>query len=105
MESVSELTMASCYGKLMENPVFMIFSFILSFPMYILMVLYIRPIAKYATERLFLMIFVLFGVTWLVFTILYIAPMDAATNILGQTATQEQIDTFNRVYGLSLIHI
>lgn len=100
MESVSELTMASCYGKLMENPIFMIFSFILSFPMYILMVLYIRPIAKYATERLFLMIFVLFGVTWLVFTILYIAPMDAATNILGQTATQEQIDTFNRVYGL-----
>ena len=69
--------------------------------MYILMVLYIRPIAKYATERLFLMIFVLFGVTWLVFTILYIAPMDAATNIrVGRTATQEQIDTFNRVYGL-----
>lgn len=100
MQKVSEVTMASAYRALMENPVFMVLSFVLSFPMYILMILYVRPIAKYSVERLFLMIFVLFGVTWLVFTILYIAPMDAATNILGQTATQEQIDSFNKVYGL-----
>lgn len=100
MQGIHEITVTSCYAGLMANPVFMIASFVLSFPMYILMILYMRPIAKYVTERLFLMIFVLFGVTWLVFTILYIAPMDAATNILGQTATQEQIDTFNHVYGL-----
>ena len=100
MNGGSEVTMASCYAELMDKIPFVVASAILSFPMYILMMLFMRPMAKYITERLFLMIFVLFGVTWLVFTILYIAPMDAATNILGQTATQEQIDTFNRVYGL-----
>lgn len=100
MEKVQEITMVSCYEDLIENTAFLIASVLFSFPMYILMFLYVRPIAKYVTERLFLMIFVLFGVTWLVFTILYIAPMDPATNLLGQTATQEQIDTFNKVYGL-----
>ena len=100
MSGGSEVTMVSCYAELMEKVPFAVASVIISFPMYILMMLFMRPMAKYITERLFLMIFVLFGVTWLVFTILYIAPMDAATNILGQTATQEQIDTFNRVYGL-----
>lgn len=100
MEQIREVTVVSVYENLMKNTGFFWLSVVLSFPMYILMFLYVRPIAKYVTERLFLMIFVLFGVTWLVFTILYIAPMDAATNILGQTATQEQIDTFNKVYGL-----
>ena len=100
MEKVQEITMVSCYESLIENTAFLIASVVLSFPMYILMFLYVRPIAKYVTERLFLMIFVLFGVTWLVFTILYIAPMDPATNLLGQTATQEQIDSFNKLYGL-----
>lgn len=100
MQGVQEITVASCYADLMSNPVLMIVSIILSFPMYILMILFMRPIAKYVTERLFLMIFVLFGVTWLVFTILYIAPMDPALNILGQTATQEQIDSFRHIYGL-----
>lgn len=100
MQKVHEITLVSCYFELMQNPAFMIASFVLSFPMYILMLLFMRPIAKYVTERLFLMIFVLFGVTWLVFTILYIAPMDAAMNILGQTATPEQIANFNHIYGL-----
>ena len=100
MEKVQEITMVSCYESLIGNTAFLIASVVLSFPMYILMFLYVRPIAKYVTERLFLMIFVLFGVTWLVFTILYIAPMDPATNLLGQTATQEQIDSFNKLYGL-----
>lgn len=100
MQKIHEVTMAFCYEELMGSTVFKAASFVLSFPMYLLMVIYVRPIAKYVTERLFLMIFVLFGVTWLVFTILYIAPMDAAKNILGQAATQEQIDAFNKVYGL-----
>ena len=100
MQKVHEITLVSCYAELMQNPAFMAVSFVLSFPMYILMLLFMRPIAKYITERLFLMIFVLFGVTWLVFTILYIAPMDAAMNILGQTATPEQIANFNHIYGL-----
>lgn len=97
---VSEVTMASCYAELIDNPLFLIASVILSFPMYVVMVLFTNAITKYATDRIVMMIFVLFGVTWLVFTILYISPMDPALNILGQTATQEQVEQFNRVYGL-----
>lgn len=100
MQHVSEVTVASCFEQLFDNGLFMIASIILSLPMYILMFLFQRPTAKYVTERLFMMIFVLFGVTWLVFTILYIAPMDPAMNILGQTATPEQIEAWNKVYGL-----
>lgn len=100
MQGVSEVTMASVFGSLIDNKVFFAASLVLSFPMYIVMVLFMNPISKYATDRIVMMVFVLFGVTWLVFTILYISPMDPALNILGQTATQEQVDQFNRVYGL-----
>lgn len=97
---VHEVTMASCYAELISNPLFFVASLILSFPMYIVMVLFTNAITKYATDRIVMMVFVLFGVTWLVFTILYISPMDPALNILGQTATQEQVEQFNRIYGL-----
>ena len=100
MQGVSEVTMASVFSSLIDNKVFFVASLVLSFPMYIVMVLFMNPISKYATDRIVMMVFVLFGVTWLVFTILYISPMDPALNILGQTATQEQVDQFNRVYGL-----
>ena len=100
MQGIKEVTMSSCYSDLMDNMGFRVLSIIISLPMYIIMYLFTKPIGKYATERIFMMIFVLFGVTWLVFTILYISPMDPALNILGQTATQEQVDQFNRVYGL-----
>ncbi|MEG1863421.1 MAG: ABC transporter permease, partial [Oscillospiraceae bacterium] len=100
MQGVSEITMASCFSSLIDNKFFFAVSLVVSFPMYILMVLFMNPISKYITDRLFMMIFVLFGVTFLVFTILYISPMDPAVNILGQTATPDQVDAFNRVYGL-----
>ncbi|ONI37943.1 peptide ABC transporter permease, partial [Candidatus Epulonipiscium fishelsonii] len=82
------------------SPILTFFSILISWPMYLLILLYPRPIIKYITDRLFMMIFVLFGVTFLVFTILYISPMDPALNILGQTATTEQVEQFNKVYGL-----
>lgn len=97
---IHEVTMASCYADLISKPLFLLISVIISFPMYIVMLLFTNAITKYATDRIVMMIFVLFGVTWLVFTILYISPMDPALNILGQTATQEQVEQFNRVYGL-----
>ena len=100
MKGVHEVTMAAVYSDLIDNKFFLLMSVVLSFPMYIVMVLFMNPISKYATDRIVMMIFVLFGVTWLVFTILYISPMDPALNILGQTATQDQVDQFNRVYGL-----
>ena len=100
MQGVREVTIAQVYGDLIENKLFLLVSVVLSFPMYIVMVLFQNPISKYATDRIVMMIFVLFGVTWLVFTILYISPMDPALNILGQTATPEQVEQFNRGYGL-----
>ena len=100
MQGVREVTMAQAYADLIDNKLFLFASVIVSFPMYIVMVLFQNPISKYATDRIVMMIFVLFGVTWLVFTILYISPMDPALNILGQTATPEQVEQFNRVYGL-----
>lgn len=100
MQGVREVTMAQAYADLIDNKLFLIASVIVSFPMYIVMVLFQNPISKYATDRIVMMVFVLFGVTWLVFTILYISPMDPALNILGQTATPEQVEQFNRVYGL-----
>ncbi len=100
MQGVKEVTMAAVYAGLIDNKAFLALSVIVSFPMYIVMVLFQNPISKYATDRIVMMIFVLFGVVWLVFSILYISPMDPALNILGQTATQEQVDSFNKVYGL-----
>ncbi|MBQ8804265.1 MAG: ABC transporter permease [Tyzzerella sp.] len=100
MQNIKEITMASCYSDLMDNMLFRIISIVISLPMYIIMFLFTRPIAKYATERIFMMIFVLFGVVWLVFTILYIAPMDASKNILGPTATQDMIDSWKSMHGL-----
>ena len=82
MQGAQEVTMASVYSDLMDNMLLRVISIVISLPMYILMFLFTRPIAKYATERIFMMIFVLFGVVWLVFSILYIAPMDAAKTSL-----------------------
>nr|WP_276536557.1 ABC transporter permease [Tissierella carlieri] len=68
--------------------------------MYVLILIYSNPYTKYIFERLLMMIFVIFGVTWLVFTILYLSPMDPAINVLGQTATPDQVAEFNRINGL-----
>lgn len=88
------------FEKLLENKWFLSFSMLVSFPMYLLIMIYSSPYLKFIMERLFMMIFVIFGVTWLVFTILYLSPMDPAVNILGQTATPDQVERFNAIYGL-----
>lgn len=99
-KSTEEVTMASVYASLIGNSAFLALSVITSLPMYIIMVLFTNPISKYVVDRLVMMIFVLFGVTFLVFTILYISPMDPAVNILGVTATPEQVERFNKMHGL-----
>ncbi len=105
VKGVKQVTIGSCFESAMQNPFTRILSFIVSFPLYFLMILFANPISKYITDRLFMMIFVLFGVTFLVFTILFISPLDPAINILGQTATLEQIEQWNRVYGLDQPYI
>lgn len=75
-------------------------SIIIAFPMYVLMLIYSNPYVKYIIERLVMAVLVILGVSVLVFTILYISPMDPASNLLGETATEEQIASFNQLYGL-----
>ena len=88
------------FFKMLSKPLFFASSLILGFPMYILVLIFANPYVKFIFERLMMMIFVIFGVTLLVFTILYMSPMDAATNILGPHATPETVAEFNRIHGL-----
>ena len=90
----------SSYLELLDSRPFFVFSLVTSFPMYILIWIFSIPYAKYICERLFMMIFVIVGVITLVFTILYLSPMDPARNILGENATPEKVAEFERLYGL-----
>ena len=55
---------------------------------------------KYIAKRLVLLIPVLIGVTFFVFTILSLAPYDPVTVILGDGATEEAIDSMREDLGL-----
>jgi peptide/nickel transport system permease protein len=91
---------ATYFCGLLDIPPFLVFSVIFGFPMYLLILIFSNPYIKFVFERMLMMVFVIFGVTFLVFTILYMSPMDPAKNILGQNATPETVAEFNRVYGL-----
>lgn len=86
--------------ELLGNTGLFVLSVVTSFPLYILAAIYSNPYGKYILERLIMMIFVIFGVVFFVFTILHLSPMDPAVNILGVTATPEQVENFNKIYGL-----
>ena len=101
----SNFTDSVILRKLLENKIFFIYSIIFSFPMYILLYIFSCWYMKYIFERIVMMVFVMLGVIFLVFTILYTSPMDSALNILGQDATREQIEAFNKSYGLDKPYI
>lgn len=84
----------------LRNPVLLILSVLTSFPFYILMLICANSIVRYMAERIVMMVFVMAGVVFVVFTILHCSPMDPATNILGEFATDEQLAAFNESYGL-----
>lgn len=73
---------------------------ILGFPGFLFSQVMANAFVRYTFQRILLMAFVIFGVTFLVFTILYVSPMDPAYNILGQLAKPEQIEQFHQAYGL-----
>ncbi|UQZ32698.1 peptide ABC transporter permease [Paenibacillus sp. PK3_47] len=98
-------TFITTFKDLLRHPLFLTLSIIAGLPLYLLIFLYSSPYLKYIFERLVMTVFVIFGVAFLVFTILYISPFDPAVNILGQTATEAQITEFNRVYGLDQSYI
>jgi peptide/nickel transport system permease protein len=93
------------FARLLSKPLFFIFSIILSLPMYIVMGIFSVPYLKYTFERALMLVFVVVGVIALVFSILYISPSKPAENILGQGATQEQINNFNKIHGLDKPYI
>jgi peptide/nickel transport system permease protein len=86
--------------ELLLKPTFLIFSLLLSPLMYLLVAVYRMPYVKFVFERFVMMAFVLFGVTLVVFTIIYISPSDPAASILGPEAPQATIENFKRAYGL-----
>lgn len=84
----------------MKKPLLLLLFIVFGFPGFVFLFLMSNSFVKYAYERLIMMIFVVFGVTFLVFTILYISPMDASYNILGDLATEDQRAAFNAAHGL-----
>lgn len=103
-KEVRDLKARTSYFNILEelsgSALFFILSVVTSFPLYILALIYGNPYGKYILERLIMMVFVVFGVVFFVFTILHMSPMDPAVNILGVTATPEQVREFNQIYGL-----
>lgn len=96
----TQVTFAETFRNLIRHPAFLAATFLPGILMYALVGIYGNAYLKYIVERLVMTVLVIFGVAFLVFTILYISPMQPAANILGDTATPEQIAAFNKMYGL-----
>lgn len=90
------------FQSLVKQPYFLLLTFIPGILMYVILLLISTPFLTYIVERLLQSVLVIMGVTVLVFTILYISPFDPASNILGESATREQITAFNQLHGLDL---
>lgn len=56
---------------------------------------------KFILKRLLAMIPVLIGITFIIFTILALTPGDPAVSILGETATEEQLEALRVEMGLN----
>ncbi|KGR78262.1 ABC transporter permease [Ureibacillus sinduriensis] len=97
---LEKYTYHNYFKQLLKKRNFVMVSAIPGILMYALLLLYSNPFVQFIFERVLQTIFVILGVATLVFTILYISPLDPARNILGIEATPEQIENFNRLYGL-----
>lgn len=100
-ENREPINMASTFRSLCQNPVFKVFSIVFGILMYLLLFIFKNYFLKYTAERIVMLAFVIFGVTIVVFSILYISPMDPARNILGQLATDEQVEAWKEDYGMN----
>lgn len=78
-----------------------IIKIIFAFPLFIVLSFYLNPIVRYIFERIIMTLIVMIGVVIVVFTILYLSPMDAAYSILGPDATKDQIHQFNDMHHLN----
>ena len=105
LKGTKPLTYTSYFQSLLENTTFLIISFIPGLLMYLLFYFYLIVFCIYIFERLIMSIFVITGVSVLVFTILYLSPFDPAANLLGESATKDQIAAFNQMHGLDLPYL
>ena len=55
---------------------------------------------KYIGKRILMMLPILFGITVIVFTLMYVTPGDPAYAILGEPAPPEQVAEIHEEYGL-----
>lgn len=78
-----------------------VLSLILAWPMYIYLLIVSNATTYYVVNRLIMMLFVIVGVTIIVFTLLYLSPSDPAINILGEQATPQQVENFRNLHGLN----
>lgn len=104
-EGINKPSYKEFFAGLLKNPIFVALTFIPGIFMYVLLAIYSNPFSYFIVTRIVQSIFVIIGVATLVFTILYLSPFDPAQNILGVGATQEQVDNFNRLYGLDQSYI
>ncbi|MBD7984517.1 ABC transporter permease [Sporosarcina sp. Sa2YVA2] len=101
----TKLTYSNFFSSLITKPLFFFVTLIPGLLMYFFIILYSNPFVKYVFERLLITVFVVIGVVILVFSILYISPFEPAANIIGETATAEQIAAFNHLHGLDLPYL
>ena len=55
---------------------------------------------RYILKRIGMMVFVVFGVLLFIFILLYLTPGDPARQVLGLTATDEQVTAQRHIMGL-----
>ncbi|KPB06214.1 peptide ABC transporter permease [Bacillus sp. CHD6a] len=94
------ITFDHVFTELLGKRLFVLLTFVPGVLMYVLMYVFGNPYQKFIVERLAMSVFVVIGVAFFVFTILYLSPFQPAANILGESATPEQIAAFNSLYGL-----
>lgn len=99
-QNMEEMNYHRFFQDCLQNKLFLVLSFIPGIFMYLYLLIYSNPFIRYIAERIVMTIFVIVSVTIFVFTMLYFSPTDPAANILGEAATMEQREEFNRQYGL-----
>lgn len=104
-KGIKQLTYHTYFQSLLEKPLFLLLTFIPGILMYLFLVIYSNAYVQFIFERLIMSVFVIAGVSILVFTILYLSPFDSAANLLGEAATKEQIAAFNQMHGLDLPYL
>lgn len=100
-EDQSIKTYRDFFANQLQKKSYFYSTFILGIFMYAFLWIYGNAFSRYIVDRLVLSVFVVVGVSILVFTILYFSPMDPAANILGEAATAEQKEAFNEQHGLN----